>query len=147
MGAEWKGNLAHVLHNEQQIGELPFGFTNREFCVPRKKVSLVNDHFVIRNAGGKSKVIILSNNLIIFLLTQLRFQFKICITSLTVNGKILQVGRLNREQFWISRNNECLENGYSSSKEIIIKNGEIVKSACSESSVFIFERSQNLFSA
>ena len=139
MAAEWKGNLAHVFHNERQIGELPFGFTNREFCIPRKKVSLINDHFVIRNAGGTSKVIILIENLIIFLLTQLRFQVKICITSLTVNGKILQVGRLNREQFWVSNNNQCLENGYSSSKEIIIKNGEIIKSACSESSFIIYE--------
>ena len=47
--AEYDGDTATVFHNNVQIGTLPQGFSNEEFCITG--VDVVNDQFKIVNGG------------------------------------------------------------------------------------------------
>ena len=47
--AEYAGDIATVFHNNEQIGTLPHGFSNEEFCIAG--VDVVSDQFRIVNGG------------------------------------------------------------------------------------------------
>ena len=51
-----------------------------------------------------------------------------------MNGKKVRAGKFrDRDQFWIDRDSfGCDDYGWSSSPEVIIKNGIITKDACSK---------------
>ena len=49
-----------------------------------------------------------------------------------MDGKVLTIGKLNRQQFWMSPRQGCQDNGYVSTPEVVIQNGEIRQSSCSK---------------
>ena len=51
-GYWWEGSTATLLHNGAQIGTLPYGFTNREFCLPVDEVDAANDEFKLIAGQG-----------------------------------------------------------------------------------------------
>ena len=48
---DWAGGDLTLYHNHVQIGTLPYGFTNLQFCLPAENVDRVNDQFKIINGG------------------------------------------------------------------------------------------------
>jgi len=51
LASEWKGTMVHVFHDDKKLGDLPFGFTNKKFCVPMNKIDVSNDSFIIKLAN------------------------------------------------------------------------------------------------
>ena len=102
------GDIA-IKYNAEIVATIPSGFNEFEHCVPLTDVDVANDEFQLQSTSTDGT----------------------CITSLSVNGDQLLVGKNNDQQsFWIDANDRYCFDNFMASSQITIKNGEIDSSDC-----------------
>ena len=99
----WDGGAIDLKRNGETVATIPRGFDEYEHCFRADQIDKINDQFQLEGTTTNG----------------------VCITSLTVGGKQLLVGKNNdRESFWIDSNqNDCLDDWMGTS-QITIQNGE-----------------------
>ena len=105
----WSGGSLDLKHNGAIIKTIPKGFTHFEHCLPANEVDIKHDKFQLASTTNDG----------------------VCITSLTINNKII-LGGLNNNQpnYWIDGDDiDCQEN-FMVSKEITILRDQIISPAC-----------------
>ena len=105
---------------------MPSGFREFEHCLKNDDVDVANDEFQLQSTSDNG----------------------VCITSLSINGNPLLVGRSNNLQnFWIDSNEQdCLDN-FISSSQITIQNGQVIYSTCKGTAYIITVYSVDLLSS
>ena len=102
------GDIA-IKYNAEIVATIPSGFNEFEHCVPLTDVDVANDEFQLQSTSSDGT----------------------CITSLSVNGDQLLVGKNNDQQsFWIDANGRHCLDDFMSSSQITIKNGQVDSSDC-----------------
>ena len=103
----WLGGEIKLKHENKNVDVLPYGFLDFEYCTVAKK----DDEFELKATNDDG----------------------VCITSLSVNGKQLFVGRNNdQESFWLNKDSlkrKCLDD-HMQTDTIHIQDGRIVESEC-----------------
>ena len=62
---------------------------------------------------------------------QIQWEDSVCITSLTVNGNEILVGKLNDQPtFWMDIRQNLCRDGFMATPQITIKNGKVLSSSC-----------------
>ena len=98
----WAGGEINIKRNGEIVATILSGFDEFEHCFRVDQIDKINDQFQLQSTATDG----------------------VCITSLTVNGKQLLVGKNNdRKGFWIDGNqNDCLDD-FMATSQITIQNG------------------------
>ena len=105
----WDGDEIDFNVNGERQGSLEGEFKKFEYCRRWDEVDVENDQFQLQSQGDDG----------------------VCITSLTVNGNEMLVGKLNDQpSFWIDGNQNHCRDGSMSTPQITIKNGKVLSSSC-----------------
>ena len=109
IAGNWDGDEIDFNVNGERQGLLEGEFNKFEFCRRWDEVDVENDQFQLQSKGDDG----------------------VCITSLTVNGNEMLVGKLNDQpSFWIDGNQNHCRDGSMSTPQITIKNGKVLSSSC-----------------
>ena len=101
----WLGGDIYLNKNGRTIASTSYGFLNFEHCVGASR----DDEFQLKASNDDG----------------------VCITSLSVNGEQLLVGRNNDlPSFWMNQKNPQCKNDRMTTSQITIKNGEVFSSQC-----------------
>ena len=107
--SDFAGGDITINHNGVKIATIERGFQEFIQCWYKEDFDVSNDEFQMQSSNGNGT----------------------CITSLSINGNQLLVGKNNDQQsFWIDRNNRYCSNDFMSSSQITIKNGQVDSSDC-----------------
>ena len=101
----WLGGEIYLNQNGRTIASTSYGFLNFEHCVGAAR----DDEFQLQASNDDG----------------------VCITSLSVNGKQLLVGKnSDLPNFWMNQKNPKCSNSHMTTSQITIKNEEVDSSQC-----------------
>jgi len=104
----WPGDEITMKYNGETVATINQGFQDFEYCI--NSFDHANDKLQLENDGYNA----------------------VCITSLSINGEQLLVGKNNDLQsFWMSKGQIC-DDDFMSTEEITIQNGKVISSICVE---------------
>ena len=102
------GNISFK-YNGEAVEDLQRGFKEYVYCMDMENVDIANDEFQFHSRDNDGA----------------------CITSLSINGNQLLVGKNNDLQgFWIDTDTRHCFDDFMSTSQITIKNGQIDSSDC-----------------
>ena len=107
--SNWLGGAINLIINGEVKDIIPRGFTEFEYCPSWDEIDAKNDkiQFYPTSTDG------------------------VCITSLSLNGNQVLVGKLNDQpSFWIDGDQENCMDDHLSTPQITFKNGEVLTSYC-----------------
>ena len=105
---DFAGNIAFK-YNGELVENLQRGFKEYVYCMDMDDVDIANDEFQFQSSNTDGA----------------------CITSLSINGNKLSVGKNNDLQsFWVDGTDRYCFDDFMSTSQITIKNGQIDSSDC-----------------
>lgn len=105
----WSGNTLQIKQNGNLIGEMKKGTQDYELCLKYSQVDIEKDIFEIAKTGNDG----------------------VCITSLSVDRKIILVGpNENKSNFWIDGNDNGCRDDFVSTQHVTIQNKALISSEC-----------------
>ena len=103
------GGAIYLSVNDEKKATIPYRFYRYEFCLPTKEVDVINDRFQLQSTNNDG----------------------VCISSFHVNGTQILVGpKNNQTSFWIDQNQSRCDNQKVATKEITVRNGQVIFSEC-----------------
>ena len=109
LASGWDGDEIYFNVNGERKNTMKNAFNEFKYCRQSDLIDIENDEFQLQSSGDNG----------------------VCITSLTVNGNQMLVGKLNNQAaFWIDGNQNHCKDGSMSTPQLTIKNGKIHSSEC-----------------
>ena len=107
--SDWYGGEISLKINNETIDTIQPGFTDYEYCFKWNEIDVEKDRIQLQSNSNDG----------------------VCITSLTLNGNQMKVGKMNNQSsFWIDGNNHECQDDYLSTSEITFQNEEVISSYC-----------------
>ena len=105
----WIGSEINLVINGEVKDSLKRGFTEFEYCQSWDEIDVENDKIQLQSTSTDG----------------------VCITSLSLNGNQMLVGKLNdQSSFWIDEDHRNCMDDHMSTPQITFKNGEVLSSYC-----------------